>query len=180
MGCGPLLALLGKAFMLSPRCLDSRSLLSPDYFRVIPCCTNSKQRQGFVTRDWLILPTTIASTTSSHQNVRDFSVCNCVITIDSTRAPHNIATRSTRHELRLPRCRTSHAQQSVLVRVCSWPPSCHCSSSHVFLLPLMTLECLISGIPFALHIKNMRIFTIVPTATSAHYGTLHPCLVTTT
>ncbi|KAG0724342.1 hypothetical protein GWK47_005201 [Chionoecetes opilio] len=41
-------------------------------------------------------------------------------------------------------------------------------------------ECLISGIPFALHIKNMRIFTIVPTATSAHYGTLHPCLVTTT
>ncbi|KAG0714495.1 hypothetical protein GWK47_014043 [Chionoecetes opilio] len=43
-----------------------------------------------------------------------------------------------------------------------------------------TEECLISGIPFALHIKNMRIFTIVPTATSAHYGTLHPCLVTTT
>ncbi|KAG0713669.1 hypothetical protein GWK47_015700 [Chionoecetes opilio] len=41
-------------------------------------------------------------------------------------------------------------------------------------------ECLISGIPFALHIKNMRIFTIVPTVTSAHYGTLHPCLVTTT
>ncbi|KAG0725473.1 hypothetical protein GWK47_038584 [Chionoecetes opilio] len=43
-----------------------------------------------------------------------------------------------------------------------------------------TRECLISGIPFALHIKNMRIFTIVPTATSAHYGTLPPCLVTTT
>ncbi|KAG0716378.1 hypothetical protein GWK47_009869 [Chionoecetes opilio] len=41
-------------------------------------------------------------------------------------------------------------------------------------------ECLISSIPFALHIKNMRIFTIVPTATSAHYGTLHPCLVKTT
>ncbi|KAG0701543.1 Inverted formin-2 [Chionoecetes opilio] len=44
----------------------------------------------------------------------------------------------------------------------------------------INMECLISGIPFALHIKNMRIFTIVPTATSAHYGTLHLCLVTTT
>ncbi|KAG0716261.1 hypothetical protein GWK47_010140 [Chionoecetes opilio] len=50
----------------------------------------------------------------------------------------------------------------------------------MFLQKLPWEECLISGIPFALHIKNMRIFTIVRTATSAHYGTLHPCLVTTT
>ncbi|KAG0722414.1 hypothetical protein GWK47_006042 [Chionoecetes opilio] len=51
---------------------------------------------------------------------------------------------------------------------------------HNRYVSLLLKECLISGIPFALHIKNMRIFTIVPTATSAHYGTLYPCLVTTT
>ncbi|KAG0726378.1 hypothetical protein GWK47_036717 [Chionoecetes opilio] len=65
------------------------------------------------------------------------------------------------------------------------PPSCQYQNKYMG-RPRQWLgvgcwhECLISGIPFALHIKNMRIFTIVPTATSAHYGTLHPCLVTTT